>query len=389
VPPYDHHFQQDYVDFFNNGGIASALPASWQPEYVLDLTNDGMPEYIIRTRDDNFILGCQSGKYQIMLDVRAEIRIPDVLDANQNGFPEVILLKTDILEWDTSSVHAFPYTNWNEVHFRSLLVPQDRKVNINGVYEDPYGRADFTFEAMDLDPLLELAIHLTPPYFEDIYADGFPWRNETDYYRWNGTSYVFAKQIYDPPLFRFQAVHDGDWAFLRGEYDRAIEFYQQAIKDDNLFWYTDARRYYLLMNDPGWNGSVASPAKPKIDPQEYPNLTAYSYFRMLLAEIKKGYPSHAQTIYNWLQSNYPAGMPGYVYVELATLFWTEYQKSGDFGLSCSATYVFASTHPQEIFRYLATQIVSNKKLITWPDPINFGYQSAELDYSPAMICPSQ
>ena len=401
-PPIIKHFQQDYLDYFNNGGIVGNLLTYWQPDYTVDLTNDGVSEYVFQ-QGDVFIFGCESRKYQLLLDIRenedtpAANRVIEVRDANQNGLPEIILEISnqsqttifDILEWDASTIHTNEYTSLDGTQFRSLWAPNDRHINKNSLFESLNGSPYFRFEAMDLDPLLELAVHIIPPYFDDSYDEGFPWRNEVDYYKWNGSAYVFAKQTYDLPLFRFQAVHDGDWAFLRGEYDQAIKFYQLAIKDDDLYWYTEARRYFLLINDPGWNSPTATPVNPIIDPAEYPNLTAYSYFRMMLAEIKKGYPTHAQTIYDWMQANFMADMPGHVYAELATLFWNEYQKSGDFASSCSLTYGYASMHPEEVFRYLTTQIVINKKLITWPDPIHFGYQSAELEYSPVMICPSQ
>ncbi len=400
-PPLVHHFQQNYLDYFNNGGIADALPLNWKVDYKLDLTNDGVSEYIFQ-QGDVFILGCQSGQDQLLLDIRENEdgianRVIEARDANQNGFPEIILEINnqsqtslfEILEWDAFNSHTKPYSAVNNTQFRSLWAPNDRHINKDGLFELLFGSPDFKFEALDLDPLLEVAVHIIPPYFHAGYNDGFPWRDETDYYKWNGSAYVFAKQVYDRPLFRFQAVNDGDWAFLRGEYDQAIQNYQQAIKDDNLYWYTEERRNFLLVNDPASFLQNATPVNPVYNPNEYPNLAAYSYFRMMLAEIKLGYPSRAQTIYDWLQANYTVDMPGYVYTELASLFWTEYQKSADFGKGCSAIYAFARLHPEEIFRYLATQIVSNKKLITWANPIHFGSQSAELEYSPAMICPSE
>jgi tetratricopeptide (TPR) repeat protein len=387
-PPIIKHFQQDYLDYFNNGGIVGNLLTYWQPDYTIDLTNDGVPEYIIR-RWDFFILGCHEGKYQLLLNEKKTDQggggyAYEIKDANKNGIPEVILGVNK-----TPESESFVVVEWDGTQFRSLLVPNDRNINMNGVYEDPSERADLKFEAMDLDPLLDLAVHLYPPYFDDSFDDGYPWRHEVDYYKWNGSAYVFAKQVYAPPLFRFQAVHDGDWAFLRGEYEQAINYYQQAIKDDNLYWYTESRRNFLLMNEPGWNSPKTIPARPVYDPDEYPNLAAYSYFRMMLAEIKKDRLARAETTYDWLQANFTTDMPGHIYSELATIFWTEFQKTQDFSMSCLLTYDFASSHPEEIFRYITTQIVINKKLITWPEPINFGYQSAELEYSPAMICPSQ
>jgi hypothetical protein len=398
VNPSDRHFQQLYLDYFNHGGMAGNLLQAWKPSYIMDLTNDGVPEMVFQLQDV-FIFGCQAGEFRLLLDVRAgedssANSIIEIQDANQNGYPEIILgmkaasNSVDILEWDASNIYHLKYTLGLETHFRSLWVPNDRHINEDGLFEESIRGIDVKFEAMDTDPLLDLAVHIMPPFSDDSFNEGYPWRNETDFYTWNGSTYGFAKQVYDPPLFRFQAVHDGDRAFLRRDYDQAIQYYQLAIKDDDLYWYTEDRKIYLMVNDPMSKPGDITPAPPKINPAEYPNLSAYSYFRMIQAEILKGHPSGAQTIYDWLQANFSVDMPGYVYVELANLFWDEYQKSGDFSRSCTLTYDYASTRPEEVFRFLTTQIVINKKLITWPDPIHFGSQSAELEYSPGMICPA-
>ncbi len=87
------HFQQDYLDYFNSGGVVGNLAQNWLPEYVLDLTNDGVPEYIIRW-GDVFVLGCHSGKFQILLDIRSIENngvngVEAVGDANLNGVPRL------------------------------------------------------------------------------------------------------------------------------------------------------------------------------------------------------------------------------------------------------------------------------------------------------------
>jgi hypothetical protein len=390
VPPFNQHFQQYHLDYFNHGGIVSNLPAYWQPDYTVDLTHDGVSEFIIQAAGDVYILGCHSGKYQLLLDVRydgsgAGNYVREIKDANQNGLPEVIARV--IL---TPYIESFNVFEWDGTQFRSRLTPNDRNVTENGLFQTAKGRADLSFKDMDSDSLLELRVFLRPPYHDhDNYIKGFPWRNEIDAYKWNGSKYVFLYRAYDAPFFRFQAVHDGDWAFLRGEYDQAKEFYKQAIYDDNLYWYTEERRLYLLVNDSIGKILHVTPTHPVYNPDEYPNLAAYANFRMMLVEIKRERFSRAQIIYDWLQTNFLPDTPGHVYAELATLFWSEYQKSQDFGLSCTATYAYASSHPEEIFRYLTTQLVINKKLISWPNPINFGSQGSELEYSPAMICPSE
>jgi hypothetical protein len=113
-------------------------------------------------------------------------------------------------------------------------------------------------------------------------------------------------------------VNDGDWAFLDGDYKKSISFYQQAISDNTLLWYTNDRRHSLLINEITWRYSEVTPPPLVNDPNEYPNLAAYAYFRIMLAEIRLERLSSAETTYEWLQSNFPLGKPGHVYAELAT-----------------------------------------------------------------------
>jgi hypothetical protein len=142
------------------------------------------------------------------------ISIIEIGDANQNGFPEIILEMNfpsrliDVLEWDALNIHKYQYTHGGEMRFRSLWVPNDRHINPEGFFELPVRGVAINLEAMDLDPLLDLAVHIQPPYADDSFYEGYPWRNEVNYYTWNGSSYVFAKKVYDPS-FSIRAVHMG------------------------------------------------------------------------------------------------------------------------------------------------------------------------------------
>jgi hypothetical protein len=156
-----------------------------------------------------------------------------------------------------------------------------------------------------------------------------------------------------------------------------------------LLWYTNENGKFLLFKEMPWKFSEATPTHPTYDPDEYPNLAAYAYFRMMLAEIKMGRISSSQTTYNWLQSNYPSGKPGHVYAELAAVFWNDYQESHNINQGCSMTYEYANAHLEEIFRYLTKEIITNEQHLTWPNPTDFGQQSSELGYNPKMICPSK
>ncbi len=249
------------------------------------------------------------------------------------------------------------------------------------------GGAAFSFANTDSDPLLELIVTLYPSWEKKRYEDGFPWRTVYDHYKWNGSNFIFARHIYSSPAFRFQAVNDGDWAFLYGDYINAISHYRLAISDDSLLWYTEERRMYSLIHDIPWAFRDVTPIPATYDPNEYPNLAAYSYFRMMLADIKLGRLSFAQTTYDWLQINFPTGKPGHAYAELAGEFWDVYKISQNFAMACSVVNDYAKLYPEEIFRYLSNSAIIDGIKINWPNAINFGEQSSELRYSPELICP--
>jgi hypothetical protein len=381
------HFQQLYLDYFNAGGLVENIPdQNWHPLYNLDLTNDGIPEYILHW-GDVFIMGCKSGQYKILLDARKYendgVNGVEVLqDANLNGMPEFVLrVKLE------PYIEHFKMFEWNGSEFHSLFLPGDKNITGSGFMEMSKGEAQFHFMNTDADPLLELVVEINQRSEELDYVKGFPWRPEYDYYEWNGINYVFAKHDYGPPTFRFQAVNDGDWAFAYGDYKKAILHYQKAMFEKKLLGFTSQIRIYLLEKEIHWRFPDVTPTPAASDPGEYPNLAAYSYFRMMLADLKLERLAYAQKDYDWLQSHFPLGNPGHAYAEMAANFWNTYQTNQNFSQSCMAAQAYAKLHPEEVFRYISEQVDIDGNLVKWINPTSFGYQSATINYSPQFICP--
>jgi hypothetical protein len=97
-PPYDENYLfdgkivqdafkndepvlDDYLDFLNHGGNPSSLvymfqddPESWNPDFMKDLTGDGVPELVVATYEyEIFILGCRNGQYDVFTEKAGDI----------------------------------------------------------------------------------------------------------------------------------------------------------------------------------------------------------------------------------------------------------------------------------------------------------------------------
>ena len=109
---------------------------------------------------------------------------------------------------------------------------------------------------------------------------------------------------------------------------------------------------------------------------EYPNLSAYAHFRILLLHIIRGNTNEAKKEFNTLKESFQPDQPGYAYLELATAFWDEYQKSANIEDACTKAIEYAEMYPVEVLSYLGNGEYARAY---------FGDQS--LDYEPDDVCP--
>lgn len=172
------------------------------------------------------------------------------------------------------------------------------------------------------------------------------------FYSWNGLNYIFSAKEYSKPIYRFEAVQDGDRYSLIGNYDKAISSYQDAIFSDKLDWWSSERNRYEINCFGSKPNCPYFPTPPSSDPKEFFNLSAYSRFRLLLIYILRGWHSDAEVVYKELQKQFPKGQTGHAYAEMATIFWMEYQQSGNIGLSCKKAIEYTEANSIEILSYL-------------------------------------
>ena len=99
---------------------------------------------------------------------------------------------------------------------------------------------------------------------------------------------------------------------------------------------------------------------------------------MLLLHAVMGQAKAAEVDYNLLVHNYPSGKDGFVYAELASAFWQNYQASKNIQSACQQAIQFAGNNEHEVFYYVGN--IDNEE--NW-----HGEQSHQ--YEPEDVCPFQ
>lgn len=375
---------QPLLDFLNAGGtrqtvIQTLCNSCTQPEdglFERDLTGDGVAE-LIYGWSYVYIFGCRDGKYEMLLKAPADefYYSPYILaadDMNLDGVAELVFASVA----DNGPTLEFRIFEWNGSQFQSLIQAIEFEQPVDyAPLEDPR-----IMDIYDTDGNGTLELVLTGGIPRGAaYINGLPFREETWIFTWNGANFVAGYFKYAPPQYRFQAVQDGDRAALAGDYDEALDYYQQAIFSDKLEWWSEERRHYLQDTYYDTGGTLIPSPTP--DPNEYPNLAAYSRFRIMLLYILRGWLPEAQTVYDALQERFPDGKSGHAYAEMATAFWEEYMISQDVGLACDKAINFAKVHPSDTLVYLGN--ILDSRNIT--GSIFHGWQS--LEYGAQGICP--
>jgi hypothetical protein len=340
------------VDFLNQGGAPETLIQAVEavdPELILrqDLTNDGQEELLLKMRYLS-ILGCTpDGQYKIFGQFIDDIvffppAIIAIQDLNRDGLPEMLLhsrtfrglsttLTLQVVAWNGQEIAnmigmppAYPYRSLAEVIY------WDEHDEVIGIMHE---LGDVELVDVDGNGTTEIIVHSGIPGHPDTFAHG-PWRGGQDTFTWNGDAFVLLNSEIDPPVYRFQAVHDADQAALLGNYDQALTLYQEAIFSDQLAgWSPELYSQQMdLVNT--WYNNEPTPTPYAPPAEEYYHLAGYARFRILVLHALRGYTVEAQTVYDTLQEEFSEGQPGHASALLATAFWQEYQATQNVGQAC-------------------------------------------------------
>jgi hypothetical protein len=178
-----------------------------------------------------------------------------------------------------------------------------------------------------------------------------PPRAVTQVWAWNGEVFEISQTISPEATYRIHAIHDGDNALERGEFEQAAAYYNSALFDPEL-------QNWIL-------------------PGEQANLRAYTLYRLMLTHAVQYDQTRAGSYFDQLLAEYPPyGFPGAeeggeegeegeeeeepqpvaapggvgsVYAELAVAFWDAYILQNDHGLACRDAIAFAQTRPDVLF----------------------------------------
>jgi len=364
-------FRKDYgtpiLNFLNAGGNTSDLQnqleklAPWITVQQIDLTNDGVPEVVIRA-NKLYLYKCDGGLYHSLslpgdFPLDSFPRIEVVRDLNLDGMPEVIVHDTYSAGNECYPMDLIQVLEWDGSRLKNLITQKNLCTRHLGSCVDS-GTISMLAASVNLkrtngSGATELMVSGgVPPCGGDVILYGGHLRGEQLTFMWNGLAFELVSADLDPPWYRFQAIEDGDVAADNGDYARAMLLYQQAITDPKLMGWNPARVDY---NQSQYGNPLQTPLPtPSPDRDEYGYLAAYAQYRIMLVNVVEGRTSEAQTVFVALQRKYPAAQAGHTYAELAAAFWNEYAVSNDIGKACSQAIDYADKNKDEILTHLGT-----------------------------------
>jgi hypothetical protein len=341
---YSIDINQEILNYLNSGGSIRAVTDELSKIYTLnsyrfiDITNDGVSDLIFdgftQLYDYFYIVWCQDGKYSLYsskeaMGVSIGNTIYEIVDMNKNSVPEIVAFYRS---GTGSGIYHFFVGEWNGKTFVNLAP----ETYIEGLDQ-------LAIEDINEDGTLELL--LIGGFY--IYGRTAPWRLSTHTYMWNGEVFIEQPIEYLQPDYRFQAVQDADYAILKGEYNRSLRLYQEAISNQELEWWSIERKVYEQdVIDAPWHGSPTPSIQPTEDPTEYPRLAAYAYYRIMLLHFVQNHESEATATYNTLQQEFGNDPYARPYVEMASAFWESYQSVHSMYDGCAAAIQYAVEHPE-------------------------------------------
>jgi hypothetical protein len=372
---YEHYRASDIVDYLNSGGTSAQLKDSGIAE-TIDLTNDGVNEVVYEGlfKVGISILGCKDGNFQDLLDFGGDsgVDLADVVDLNKNGIPEIILY--NIIHYGYFDISVY---EWDGNKFQSLInMGKYSSTDDTGIdWISATWISDTLYKLTDTnrDGVKEIFIEYDVSRlcggFGD-FCDGTPARSQTTILGWNGQNYVVQQAYYAPAQYRFQAIQDGDDASSQKEYSKALGLYQETIFSNKLKGYSPEIGDNLRAQYDAKYGTTPTPTPYPISSDEYPQLAAYAYYRIMLLHLVQNHEFDATTVYNTLQQKFGDNPYGSPYVEMATAFWDSYQLTHKTYDGCAVAIQYAAEH-REILKPLGSDYL--------------GSQSHT--YVPADVCP--
>jgi hypothetical protein len=292
-------------------GDWGVLPDAEDQVTAVDLTGDGAEEVILALARPEaqaiirpgvlLVFGCSAGKYINLYregDADAELFDPAVeliriADVNLDDLPDVAYVLR------TCGAHTcfeqLKILGWDGTQLVSLM---------GGTLDLPY-------------PTYHLELGQIEAISGGIGSVGAePQRGYAEIWTWNGDVFTVTETIYEPAVYRYHALLDGDRALRAGDYLTATEMYKRVIEDDAL---------------ESFEGFISQP--DEVDERAF--LTAFARWRLLLTDLQMGDVEGTQAEFDRLQTDYPPGAVGHEIFKMAQLFWGASMQGQDIVQGCS------------------------------------------------------
>jgi len=335
------------LEFLNKGGNGQALVERLNQIYFKgdynggyafrDVTGDQVPEFLyveLNYEGKPIVFSCKNRRFELFATLSGEYDFWEYAlemdDLITDGVPEIIVTGTGGVSFPQSTIYLY---QWNGRTFSIL-----GQASILALRQT---------QIKDLDGNRTKEISFSGDNPGCLSCSNFvPQRQKTIIYEWNGKKFVEISNEFTPPEYRFQAVQDADTAVLSGKFDEAFRFYNEAISNEKLEWWSPERLLYEQDASYRWIPGVTPIPEPIADPTEYPRLAAYAYYRIMLLYVVQGNESDAGTVYNTLQEKFGSDQYGSPYVEMATALWKAYQSTHKMYDGCAAAIQYAAEYPE-------------------------------------------
>ena len=337
------------LDFLNKGGDGQALIARFEQIYpdggdyrggygFDDITGDQSPELLyveINYEGRLLVFSCKTGKYELLATLPEENDFLEytmqIVNLNLNGVPEIIVMGTNGVSYPISTIYFYEWNGKSFLNLGHVIILALRQTNISDM--DGNGTKEISFSGDN--PVCTSCFNFIPH------------RQRTVTYSWNGEEFVEKAIEFEHPQYRFQAIHDADFAVINGNYDKALESYRETIANKTLEWWSPARLIYEQHIASPVHMFIETPSViPTEDLTEYPRLAAYAYYRIMLLHLVQNHESEAVTTYTTLQQTFRNDPYARPYVEMATAFWEAYQSTHKMYDGCAAAIQYAVEHPE-------------------------------------------
>jgi hypothetical protein len=126
-----------------------------------------------------------------------------------------------------------------------------------------------------------------------------------------------------------------------------LSFYQAAIFDDRLEWWSPEREVYEIHTHRAqFDATPTIFPTPQLNIAEYHQLAAYAYYRIMLLHFVQENEADAETAYMTPQERFGSDLYAQPYIEMATAFWEAYQPTQNMYDGCAAAIQYAAAHPE-------------------------------------------